>query len=161
LGEWEAMDAYRAVLTMTTVDELIGGAGRAGYYLRQAALETVIARRMLVGATIRIHRALLTGASVDEIAHVLGTGPAEVAECWRSWAEGPVLLNAHCGGLGLSQREYDRAVAAIGAASCGEDTGEHTGEHTGGGVGLLHLPGQGHANRFTTCLIAANDFGNR
>jgi hypothetical protein len=121
LSEWEAMDAYRAALITASVDEL-SGRGDAAYYLRQAALETVIARRMFVGATISIHRALLSGLSVEEIAHVLGTSPAEVAERWCSWAEGQVLLNAHCRGLGLSQREYDQAAAAIGAASGSEDT---------------------------------------
>jgi hypothetical protein len=118
LGEWEAMDAYQSAFAAASADELTGEGG-AVYLLRQAALETVIADRMRVRAVISIHRALLAGVSVGEIAHVLGVSRAEVAERWCRWADGQLGLNARCPGLGLGRREYERAAAVLGAASTG------------------------------------------
>ncbi|HSL09616.1 MAG TPA: hypothetical protein VK887_16805 [Pseudonocardiaceae bacterium] len=114
LGGWEAMDAYRAAFAAASADELTGR-GSAAYYLRQAALETVIARRMRVRAVISIHHALLTGVSLGEIAHVLGNSRRDVAQRWRAWADGQLRLNTQCPGLGLGQREYDQVAAVIGA----------------------------------------------
>lgn len=116
LGGWEAIDAYRTAFTAASAEELTGR-GSAAYYLRQAALETVIARRMRIRTVISIHHALLTGVSLDEIAHVLGSSRRDVAGLWRGWADGQLRLNAQCPGLGLGQREYDQAAAVIGADS--------------------------------------------
>jgi hypothetical protein len=79
----------------------------------------VIARRMHIRATISIHHALLAGVSVAEIAHVLGSSQADVAECWRDWADGQLHLNSQHSGLGLDQRAYDQVAAVIGAESSG------------------------------------------
>lgn len=123
LGEWAAMDAYRTAFAEASSDELTG-AGGAVYYLRQAALESVIAQKMRTRATISIHRALLAGVSVGEIAHVLGNSPVCVADRWRGWADGQRRLNTQCPGLGLRQGEYERAAAVLGAVSAGDDTTE-------------------------------------
>jgi hypothetical protein len=114
LGGWEAMGAYRAAFAAASAEELTGRGG-AAYYVRQAVLETVIAARMRVRATISIHHALLAGVSVGEIAHVLGSSRRDVAERWRSWADGQLGLNAQCLGLGMGQREYDQVAAVMGA----------------------------------------------
>lgn len=116
LGGWEAIDAYRAAFTAANADELTGR-GSAAYYVRQAALETVIAARMRVRTVISIHHALLTGVSLGEIAHVLASSRRDVAQRWRGWADGQLGLNAQCPGLGLGQREYDQVAAVIGAES--------------------------------------------
>jgi hypothetical protein len=112
LGVWEAMDAYQVAFAAATVAELAGQGG-AAYHVRQAALETVMADQLRVCAVISIHRALLAGASVGEVAHVLGRSPAEVAVRWRNWADGQLRLNAQCPGLGVGRREYDRVAAAL------------------------------------------------
>jgi hypothetical protein len=132
LGGWEAIDAYRAVFTAASADELTGR-GSAAYYVRQAALETVIARRMRVRCVISIHHALLAGISVGEIAHVLGSSHADVARRWRGWADGQLGLNAQYPGLGLGQREYDQVAAVIGAGA--SDQGSN------GGLGGCACPG--------------------
>jgi hypothetical protein len=116
LGGWEAMDAYRAAFDAVSADELTGRGG-AAYYVRQAALETVITGRMRVCTVISIHHALLAGVSVGELAHVLGSSRRDVAERWRGWADGQLGLNARCPGLGMGQREYDQVAAVIGTDS--------------------------------------------
>lgn len=123
LGVWEAMEAYRAGFAVASAAEL-AGAGGAAYCVRQAALETAIADRMRIDAVISIHRALAAGASVAELAHVLGTSGTDIVERWRAWAEGQVRLNAQCPGLGIEEREYARVAAGIDAApSSSHDTG--------------------------------------
>ncbi len=121
LGGWEAMDAHRAAFDAASADELTGQ-GSAAYYVRQAALEAVIARRMRVRTVISIHHALLAGVSVGELAHVLGNSHADVAERWRAWADGQLGLNAQCPGLGMGQREYDQVAAVIGADASDQDS---------------------------------------
>lgn len=116
VGVWEAMDAYQAAFAAATAEELAGQGG-AAYHVRQVALETVIAEGMRVWAVISIHCALLAGASVGEVAHVLGSSPAEVAERWRGWADGQLRLNTQCPGLGVGRREYDQVAAALRAGS--------------------------------------------
>jgi hypothetical protein len=124
MGIWEALDAYQAAFTAASAAELIGR-GTGDYYVRQAALESVIADRMRVCAVISMHRALLAGVSVDELAHVLGTRHADVAERWRGWADGQRRLNSQCPGLGIGQREYEQVAAALepAASSGGAATG--------------------------------------
>ena len=53
-GLREAIDAYDAGLAAASPAELTGG-GDVGYYLRRAALETVIAQRMAARAAASIH----------------------------------------------------------------------------------------------------------
>lgn len=116
---WTAMDAYRDVLAGSTVAEIAGGGDRA-YHLRRVALETVLAERMRIRAVINLHRALLAGAPVGEIAHLLGVDPAEVAHRWHGWADAQRELNARCPGLGVGARDYARVAAALAAATCGQ-----------------------------------------
>jgi hypothetical protein len=123
LGVWEAVGAYQATFAAASAEELTGR-GSGAYYLRQAALETVIARRMRICTVISIHHAVLAGVSVGETAHVLGCSRSEVVEEWRGWAEGQRHLNARCPGLGMGQREYDQAAAVIGVESSGRGSDE-------------------------------------
>jgi hypothetical protein len=113
LHVWQAQQLLDASLGASSVQELTGG-GSVAYYLRQAALESVIAERMRVRAVISIHRALLGGVSVAEIAHVTGSTCEHVADCWRLWADGQRHLNTQYPRLGLDQREYEQAAAVIG-----------------------------------------------
>ena len=110
----EAVDAYQAAVDAATVAELTGG-GSVGWYLRLAALEVVIERRMAVRAVISIHRALLAGASAPQIAQVTGLSVGQVAERWAAWADGQVRLRERIG-TGMAREEYERAGAAMTAS---------------------------------------------
>jgi hypothetical protein len=66
LGLWEAVALLQDAVGAATVAELTGG-GSAAWYLRQAALEAMIERRIAAHAVISIHRALLAGAAVPQI----------------------------------------------------------------------------------------------
>jgi hypothetical protein len=118
LDAWAAMDAYRAAFAAAGAGELLGRGG-AAYYVRQAALESVIADRMRVYAVISIHRAVLAGVSVQELTHVLGTSRADIAQRWRGWADGQLRLNSQCPGLGLGRREYEQVAAVLEASASG------------------------------------------
>jgi hypothetical protein len=110
MGFWEAVDAYRGAMGGATAAELSGG-GDAGFYLGAAALETAIARRAAVHAVISIHRALLAGAPVAQIAEVTGLSPDQVAARWAEWADGQIRLREWAG-TGMTREEYGRAAAA-------------------------------------------------
>ena len=132
LGLREAMDAYQRAVDAATAAELAGG-GDAAFHLRQAALAVVIERRVAVHAVISIHRALLAGAQVTQIAQVTGLSRAQVAVRWAAWADGQVRLGERATGLGMPRQEYECAAAAV--AACG-------GAVAGGAVaaGLPRLP---------------------
>lgn len=115
LGLWEAVDAYQRAVGTASAAELAGG-GDAAFHLRQAALETVIERRMAVHAVISIHRALLAGAPVTQVARATGLSPGQVAARWAAWADGQVRLGERTG-IGMTRQEYERAAAAI--TACG------------------------------------------
>ena len=112
-GLREAIDVYYAGTAEGVAVEL-AGADDAGYWLRQAVLESVIAQRMAVRAVFSIHRALLAGATLAQVADASGMTCAEAAERWRSWADGQRQLRQQVPGLGLSEAEYLRAAAVIG-----------------------------------------------
>jgi hypothetical protein len=115
---WEAVDAYQGAVGAATVAELTGG-GSAAWYLRLAALEVVIERRMAVRAAISIHWALLAGASAAQIAQATGLPAGQVAERWAAWAGGQVRLRERMG-VGMAREEYQRAAAALTAGGdCG------------------------------------------
>jgi hypothetical protein len=124
-GLGEALDAFGAALAGSSARELAGD-GDAGYYLRQVALQNVVAERMRIGAVIDIHRALVAGAGPVEVAHVLGVSAAEVAGRWRAWAEGQRRLRDRFPGLGLGREEYEQ-VAALLAGAGGNGPGQFTG----------------------------------
>ncbi|MGH3238400.1 MAG: hypothetical protein ACRDOH_35115 [Streptosporangiaceae bacterium] len=115
LGLWEAVDAYQRAVDTATAAELAGG-GDAAFHLRQVALEAVIERRIAVRAVISIHRALLAGARVPQIARATGLSGSQVAARWAAWAGGQVRLHERTG-LGMAPEEYGRAAAVI--AACG------------------------------------------
>ncbi len=115
LGLWEAVALLQDAAGAATVAELAGG-GSAAWYLRQAALETVIERRIAVHAVISIHRALLAGAAVPQIAQATGLSPSQVAARWAAWAGGQVRLRERIG-TGMAREEYERAAAVV--AGCG------------------------------------------
>lgn len=100
LGVWQALDAYRDQGCRASVAELTG-AGGPGYYLRQVALESVVAEWMRIGAVISAHHALLAGAGVGEVAAAMGCSCTVLIRRWRSWAEGQVELERRVPGLGL------------------------------------------------------------
>lgn len=112
-GLREAIDVYYAG-TAEGVAVVLAGADDAGYWLRQAALESVIAQRMAGRAVLSIHRALLAGATLAQVADASGMTCAETAERWRSWADGQRQLRQQVPGLGLSEADYLRAAAVIG-----------------------------------------------
>jgi len=118
---WEAIDAYDAGLAAASPAEL-AGRGSAGYYLRQAALEAVIAQWMAAQAAASIHYGLLAGATPVQIADAMAISSAEVAGRWRSWADGQRHLELWCPGLGMSEGDYRRVAAVLGAAG-GDGTG--------------------------------------
>jgi hypothetical protein len=124
-GLREALEAFDAALAASSARELAGG-GDAGYYLRQVALQDVVAGQMRIGATIDIHRALVAGAGPAEVAHVLGVSVTEVAGRWRTWAEGQRRLRDWCPGLGLGRDEYEQ-VAGVLAGAGDNGPGQFTG----------------------------------
>ena len=128
-GLREAIGAYQAGLAAAGPAEL-AGAGDAGYYLRQAALETAIAQRMAARAAASIHYGLLAGVTLAQIADAAGMTDAEVAACWRAWADGQRHLAQWCPGLGVSEREYQRAAAVVAADAAAGSLPGH--EHAGG-----------------------------
>ena len=111
MGLWEAVEAYRGAAGAATAAELLGG-GSAAFYLHLAALETVVADRAAVHAVISIHRALLAGAAVGQIADVTGLSADRVAARWTEWADGQVRLRERTG-IGMAREEYDRAAAVL------------------------------------------------
>jgi hypothetical protein len=111
LGLWEAVDAYQRAVDAATAAELCG-AGSAAFYLRLAALEAAIERRVAVHAVISIHRALLAGAPVTQIAEVTGLSPGQVRAWWAAWADGQVRLRERIG-TGMAREEYERAAAVV------------------------------------------------
>jgi hypothetical protein len=115
LGLREAVALLQDAVGVATVAELTGG-GSAAWYLRQAALEAVIERRIAVHAVISIHRALLAGAAVPQIAQATGLSRSQVAARWAAWAGGQVRLREQTG-VGMAGEEYQRAAAAI--TACG------------------------------------------
>jgi hypothetical protein len=138
-GWREAVEAFSAAFAASSARELTGG-GDAGYYLRQVALQNVVAERMRIGATIGIHRALVAGAAPAEVAHVLGVSVTEVAGRWRTWAEGQRRLQDRWPGLGLGRDEYEQ-VAAVLADAGNHGPGQFTGCSCQGGgtqVGSPH-----------------------
>jgi hypothetical protein len=121
----EAIEAYDDGLAAASPAEL-AGAGGAGYYLRRAALETAIAQRMTARAGASLHYGLLAGATLAQIADATGMSSTQVVACWRAWADGQRCLERQCPGLGVGEREYQRAAAAAGE-------GAGAGRLTGGG----------------------------
>ena len=115
LGLWEAVALLQDAAGAATVAELTGG-GSAGWYLRQAALEAMIGRRIAVHAVISIHRALLAGAGMPQIAQATGLSRSQVAARWAAWAGGQVRLRERTG-TGMAPEEYQRAAAVI--TACG------------------------------------------
>jgi hypothetical protein len=111
MGLGEAIDAYRGSVDAATAAELAGG-GDAAFYLHLAALETAIADRAGVRAMISIHRALLAGAPVTQVAETTGLTADQVTARWAAWADGQVRLHDRVG-IGMSPEEYGRAVAVL------------------------------------------------
>jgi hypothetical protein len=108
----EAIEAWYDGLAAEGAGELAGG-GSAGHWLRQAALESLIAQRMAAWAVVSIHRALLAGATLPQAADAAGITCAQAAERWRSWADGQRQLRRQVPGLGLGEDDYLRAASVI------------------------------------------------
>jgi hypothetical protein len=115
VGLWEAVGLLRDAVGAATVAELTGG-GSAAWYLRRAALEAAIERRIAVHAVISIHRALLAGAPVSQIAQATGLPRSQIAARWAEWADGQVRLGERTS-LGMAPEDYQRAATAL--TGCG------------------------------------------
>jgi hypothetical protein len=88
--------------------------------LRELAVMSRLADWLLRWQPILIHRALLAGASVNELAVASGTEVAVVVSKWRRWAQGQRRLYESNGGpspsairLGLGPNEFDRVAALL------------------------------------------------
>jgi len=117
-GLREAVEAYFTGLEKASAAELAGG-GSADWLLEQAALESAIAARMAARAVVSIHRSLLAGATLAQVADAAGTSSAEVARRWMSWADGQRELARQVPGLGISERDYLLAAAVVSADAAG------------------------------------------
>jgi hypothetical protein len=88
--------------------------------LRELAVMSRLADWLLRWQPILIHRAMLAGAGVAEVAVASGTEVAVVASKWRRWAQGQRRLYESNGGpspaairLGLGPDEFDRVAALL------------------------------------------------
>jgi hypothetical protein len=115
VGLWGAVALLQDAVGAATVAELTGG-GSAAWYLRRAALEAMIERRIAVHSVISIHRALLAGALVPQIAQATGFSRSQIAARWVAWADGQVRLREQIG-TGMAREEYERAAAVV--TGCG------------------------------------------
>lgn len=118
LGVWQALDTYRDEGRRAGLAELTGGGG-PGYYLRQVALESLVAEWMRVGAAIDAHRALLAGAGVGEVAAAMGCSCEVLASRWRVWAEGQAELGRRSPGLGMTPEVFALVEARLAEACDG------------------------------------------
>jgi hypothetical protein len=73
---------------------------------------------MAARAAASVHYGLLAGATLAQVADATGMSSTEAAACWQAWADGQRHLGQRCPGLGVSEREYQRAAAAVAAGSC-------------------------------------------
>ena len=125
-GLRETAGVYLAGLEEASVRELAGG-GSTGWLLRQVTLESAIAARMAARAVVSIHRALLAGATLAQVADAAGLSSTEAARRWKSWADGQRELARQVPGLGISERDYLHAAVVISGDAAGSgQTGRET-----------------------------------
>ncbi|WP_428962596.1 hypothetical protein [Micromonospora fluostatini] len=87
--------------------------------LEELAVMSALAHWLTSWMPITMHQALTAGATVDQVAAAAGVAVDQVAERWRTWADGQVALREQTNGtLGLAAADRDR-VAAILAAGVG------------------------------------------
>jgi hypothetical protein len=93
------------------------GSGRSAL----AELATMAALRSWLAGwlPLQIHRAVLDGASLEDVSAATGLGAAELVELWESWARAQRTLwdTAPGGGrpIGVSADEYAGVAALLGA----------------------------------------------
>jgi hypothetical protein len=81
--------------------------------LDQVATMAALARRLHGWLPIHLHRALLVGASVAEVAAAAGMHPFDMAVRWREWSNGQRHLQSQIPGLTDRSAEYDRVAAIL------------------------------------------------
>ncbi|WP_163511396.1 hypothetical protein [Fodinicola acaciae] len=102
----------------------------AGYRSVAEELEELAVMSTLVSWLVRwspitMHRALLAGATVEQVAAAAGDTVAAVAERWQRWAAGQRHLNQTNQKFGMPPAEYDK-VAELLAAALGLSIGAFT-----------------------------------
>lgn len=92
--------------------------------LAEVAVMSGLIHRLTSWRPIHIHRAILAGAGVDQVAAAFGGTVSGVADAWASWAEGQRNLRRREGRWGVSDDEYERVAAVFAAVRRGGDPGE-------------------------------------
>jgi hypothetical protein len=65
---------------------------------------------------VSIHRALAAGADPVHVAAAAGSSLQEISAGWREWAQGQLLLEARCPGLGLDAALHGHIAAVLDTA---------------------------------------------
>jgi hypothetical protein len=86
-----------------------------GDELEELAVMAAVTKWLTAWLPAQIHHALLTGASVDQVAAAAGMTPADVAARWRTWSAGQRTYTA-----GVLTRDittpHDQVAAVLAAA---------------------------------------------
>ena len=83
--------------------------------LSELACMSALAQWLARWQPINIHRALLKGASVEDVAAAFGGSADETARAWYQWADGQRRWSTG-GRLGLTAGEYEKISAIFTAA---------------------------------------------
>src|ERR1700755_2518649 len=73
----------------------------AEHDLDEVATMSVLADRFRGWIPLGMHRAMLHGASLNQVAAAAGVAPVEAAAMWREWADGQLHLRTTPAGAGL------------------------------------------------------------
>ena len=101
--------------------------GDAVHAVRLSRVEAMILEWIGRGVMVSIHRALAAGADPARVAAAAGTSLQEISAGWRPWAQGQLLLEARCPGLGLDAALYRQIAAVLDTAVPDADVPAHAG----------------------------------
>ncbi len=76
------------------------------HHLEELALMTMAAEWLTRWQPISLHRALLAGATPDQVAEAAGTSVRAMYEQWKQWADGP-RRSLIAGRPGVTQEAYE------------------------------------------------------
>ena len=85
------------------------------HHLEELALMTVAAEWLTRWQPISMHRALLAGATPDQVAEAAGTSVRGMYEQWKQWADGQ-RRSLIAGRPGVTQEAYETIQARFAAA---------------------------------------------
>lgn len=91
--------------------------------LAELAVMSALVRWLDGWRPVNVHRAILGGATVEQVVAAHGGTLQEVADAWTRWADGQRDLRERLGRFGITGDEYGR-VAAVFATALGRDGGE-------------------------------------